>query len=684
MPKAERAPAFGICADMTYNKAQQEAAIILYSKISYETGYDDDALRQLYNLVNTFPHSKYKDAANTLISGLLIKTNQYDVALKHLEKVVRKDEEYWQVYQKANYGFAVQEFNNGDLVSALSHFNLSLEHPVNADYENAALFWKGEIAYSQHRYTDVITYSQDFISRMGGKASQVQISPLATVQHAYLNMGYAAMQTHNYSAAQNYFNRAGEEQTNDSYSGMVAVLREADAVFMQKNYPRAIALYDRIIAMDTADADYARYQKSILLGLQGKNNEKVALLQALAYSNPPSAYANHARYEIAVTCIEMDKYSQALTFLKQLTDPLSDKSFAPGAWMKTGFIYQQTNENDKAIDAYKHVVIDYPGADERLPALDALKSLYIQSNRPAAYTALLKEYGLPSADSSSIDSTYYAAAEAQFANGKWEDALQAFTNYLTEYPNGIFAAKAHYYRAESNFQLKKYQEARDDYDNILSGQWNEFFENSARHAAAIALATKDYVAAYGYYTQLRENASNEQTKEIAYSGLIESGFNSDKFTETVLYADSLLTRHGLPDEVINNALYFKGKSLQHFDSSDAAIMIFRRLSGNKNGDIAAESRYRIAEVLYTQGKIKDAEDAANETIHLSAGYDYWIVKSYLLLADIMTREKDYFNAKATLQSIIKHTKIEDLKDEAAKKLEEVKKVEKPHSKLDEE
>ncbi len=82
--------------------------------------------------------------------------------------------------------------------------------------------------------------------------------------------------------------------------------------------------------------------------------------------------------------------------------------------------------------------------------------------------------------------------------------------------------------------------------------------------------------------------------------------------------------------------------------------------------------------------VKEAEAAANETIKLSAGYDKWIVKSFLLLSDILVKEKDYFNAKATLESIVKHTKIPELKQEAATKLDEVKKLEKSHSKLSEE
>ncbi len=676
--------AFGLCADMTYNKGQQEAAMILYARISYETGYNDDALRQLNTLIKSFPSSQYKDEANTLLSGLLVKTNNYDEALRHLQEVSRKEDDYWQVYQKANFGYAVEEFRKGDKESALKYFSQSLEHPVNAEYTNAAYFWKGEIAYHQRRYNEAISFSEEFINKMGRKKSVSHISPLATVQHAYLNMGYAAMELQNFHAAQEYFGKA-QEQSSDAYSGKVALVREADAVFMQKNYAKAIGLYEKIIAEDDADADYARYQKSILLGLLGKQSEKIALLQSLVSKRPPSAYANFARYEIALAFLEADKYPQALTYLRALTDSIRDKSFAPKAWMKRGFIYQQTDDVPQAIEAYKQVVVNYPASEDRLPALEALKSLYIQSNQPGAYAKLLKDNNLPSAESSSIDSTYYAAAETQYANGKVESARDAFSSYLKTYPNGIFAVKAYYYRAECYFQLKNFKDAKADYKEILDGPWNEFSENSARRSAIIAYDEKDFATAFDHYRQLGENTTDNQMKELAFNGMVKSGFYAAKYKEVALYADSLVAMQGVSAETANDALYFKARSIQRFDSvSDEAIDIYKQLSGNKNGDIAAESRYHIAEILYIQGKLKDAEEAANRSIKASSGYDYWIARSYLLLTDILVKQKDYFNAKALLQSMVKHTKITEVKQEATRKLEEVKKLEKKQSKLSEE
>ncbi len=673
--------AYGICADMSFNEAQQEASMILYAKISYETGYTDDALRTLSALLSAFPRTHYKDEANTMMSGLLIKTNNFSGALARLKEVSKKDADYKQVYQKATYGYAVQLYRDGKTDSAYHFMTLSAANPANPDYEVAAIFWKGELAYRLKQYNDVVTFSQDFINKRGNKNTVEQISPQATLQHAYLNMGYASMETQNYIGAQNYFGQAQQAGGKDAHSGVVAALKEADAVFLQRNYSRAVTLYDKVIKTDSLNADYAAYQKSILLGLLGRSEEKLNVLSAIMYKDPPSPYLGYARYETAITLIETDKYSEALPFLQKLTDLSGDRSLASKAWMKTGFINQQLNETNKAIDAYKHVVTDYPASEERLPALEALKNLYIQLNQPSAYLAMLKDNRLPSADSSSMDSTYYASAETQFASGKWDVAKQAFTNYLQQFPNGVFAIKAHYYRAESNYQLKMYKEAREDYNITLSGAWNDFVENSARRAAAIAYEEKNYSAAYDFYLKLLNNTTGVVTRELAYDGLMRSGYNSGKFAEAGRYADTLLVFPGASAESINNALYFKAKTLQRIDSNDAATKIYKQLSGNKNGDIAAESRYHIAEILFKQNKLKEAETAANESIKQNAGYAEWVGKSCILLADILVKQDDYFNAKAFLESIVKHTKNADLKKDAAKKLEEVKKLEKRHSKL---
>jgi tetratricopeptide (TPR) repeat protein len=676
--------AFGICADMNYNRGLQEAAMILYARLSYETGNSDEALRQLKVLNDSFPNSRYRDEAQTLTSGLFLKTNKYEEALDHLQQVKDKDKNYWAVYQRATYGYGVQQFRKGELDKADMYFDMSLKNPINSEYERAAYFWRGEVAYHQAKYNDAINYSQNFISRIGDIGIIERLSPQATVQHAYLNMGYSAKELGNFVAAQDYFNQAQLSRSDDKHASSVALLQEADAVFLQKNYTKAIGLYEKIIGSGGEDVDYAKFQKAILLGLLNKNTEKIALLQTLTRAKPASMYAGNARYEIAITYMEMDQYRQALTALKQITDSANDLSLMPKAWMKTGFIQQQLNDNNKAIEAYKRVVVGYPGAEERFAAMEALKGLYIQTNQPAQYSNLLRESNLTSADSSILDSTYYSAAENQFAAEKWLDSRMAFTNYLRQYPNGIFVVKAHYYLGETFYRLKKYPEAQTEYNSVLTAPWNDFSESSARRAAYIAMELRDYESAYAYYTTLRNHNTDDHATEMIYRGLMKSGYNYGKFSEAGAYADSLMALSSISVDGANEAKFYKARSLQIAGKDEEAIEAYKTLTGTKNGEVAAESRYRIGEILFKQDKLKDAEAAASETIKLSAGYDNWVGKAYMLLADVLVKQKDFFNAKALLQSIVKNTKIQELKIEAAKKLEDVKTAEKGKSKLSEE
>jgi len=81
-------------------------------------------------------------------------------------------------------------------------------------------------------------------------------------------------------------------------------------------------------------------------------------------------------------------------------------------------------------------------------------------------------------------------------------------------------------------------------------------------------------------------------------------------------------------------------------------------------EFAAEAQYRIGEILLQQHKYPEAEKAGFEVINKSGSYDWWVTKAYILLGDIYFKQKDYFNAKATFQSVFDNTLNAELKAEA--------------------
>jgi TolA-binding protein len=356
---------------------------------------------------------------------------------------------------------------------------------------------------------------------------------------------------------------------------------------------------------------------------------------------------------------------------------------APKALMKIGFAQQQAGFVEKSIESYRTIVQEYPASEERPAALDALKNLYIQSGNPEQYAQLLKEHNLGGAEENVLDSAYYATAEAQYAANNWAKARTLLGEYLQKYPNGVFVNKANYYKAESHYHLKEYKEALGGYDFVLNNSWSNFSENSDRRAATIAYQQNDMQAAKKYYGELRNMAMGKDNLQVAYNGLMMSSHGLNEYDIATAYADTLLSMTDAERSITDNALLIKARSLSKSGKNEDALPVFRQLEGAGDASIAAEARYSIAAIYFQQNMLKEAEAAANNTIKLSGGNEQWIVRSYILLAEILAKQKDYFNAKATLQSIIKNCKIPELKNEAAEKLKEIKQLETKKSKLSE-
>ena len=124
-----------------------------------------------------------------------------------------------------------------------------------------------------------------------------------------------------------------------------------------------------------------------------------------------------------------------------------------------------------------------------------------------------------------------------------------------------------------------------------------------------------------------------------------------------------------------------GKSHSINKQHDQAIANFKTVVQLNKAALAAEARYDIEDCWFELNKLGDAEKAAFEVINKSGSYDYWVTKAYILLGDVYFKQKDYFNAKATFQSVVDNTIEPTLKSEAQTKLAQVTEEESKSSKV---
>lgn len=165
-------------------------------------------------------------------------------------------------------------------------------------------------------------------------------------------------------------------------------------------------------------------------------------------------------------------------------------------------------------------------------------------------------------------------------------------------------------------------------------------------------------------------------------GLLRSQYQQQKWAEASENAKELVAQKGssADDKALSNMTI--GKSAQIRGEYDVAISSFKSVVDVNKAALAAEARYEIANSWFLLSRWADAEKAAFEVINKSGSYDWWVTKSYILLGDIYLKQKDYFNAKATFQSIVENSLNAELKAEAQRKLEQVIAEEGKNSKVE--
>jgi TolA-binding protein len=406
----------------------------------------------------------------------------------------------------------------------------------------------------------------------------------------------------------------------------------------------------------------------MIAGAQNKPTDKINTLRSIESLYPSSNLVGAANMEIADTYLADEKFRESLPYLSKVMNGKMDESLKPQAYLKAGLAHYNLGNNNEALSIFKTLLKRYPQSAESEDAIDNVRSIYVEMGKPEAYVSFMKEAGRK-VESNVADSLTYVAAELQLSEGKKTEALVSLKNYLQQYPDGIYALDANYYVGELLRENKQLQESVKYYDKVAAVAPNKYSERVLVFLSRMHYFDfKDYPNASKYYGQLKAFATTNENRLEAMRGLVRSQYYQGDFVNAVTNAKDLLQQGsaGSDDKVFANMVL--GKQARQDNNCGEAIAYFRAVSNLSKAEFGAEARYQIAQCLFDQNKMGEAEKAAFEVIQKSGSYEYWVTKSYLLLGDIYLQQKDYFNAKATYKSVAENATIPELKKEAEAKL----------------
>lgn len=672
--KANARNAFLFCASNSSYPAQKEISQFHYGKLSYELGYPDVALTSLRSFLAEYPQSTYTAEAKELLLHVLANTSNYKDALALMDSVQNPSANARALHARILYGRATELINDGMLQNANELLDQAMKLPGNTALLPYINFWKGEIAYRSNRLDEAIPY---FFAYLKTPVSQDEVNPA----NAKYTLGYCYLKKENYNEAQSFFGQvAGTARINASSLEQDAYIRNADCYYMNRDYGKAVAMYNKVLDYSWPSADYATYQKAMVAGVNS-SAEKISLLNNLVRKYPGSDLVPDANMEIANTYLSDENFQQSLTYLKNVLNSTGNDALKPRAYLRSGIAYYNLQNNKEALNQYNQLLKLYPNSVEAQEALENAKAIYVAEGRSSEYVNFAKSMGV-SISASQEDQLAYQEAEVQFNNGNFPVAQQRFEDYLKKFPDGKYSLEANYYKSEMYASQKNWTKAVTGYETVGDKAPNKFAEKSLLQAARLNFFyIKDYGKAEAYYAKLKDFASSQENKLEAMRGLLRSQYELQHWSNAGDNAKELLSQKGIgsDDKIIGNMII--GKSYLVDGKCDQALPYFKSVVSLSRATYGAEAQYQIAECQFNQNRLKDAEKSAFEVIHKSGSYEYWVTKSYLLLGDIYLKEKDYFNAKATFQSLVENAKIEELRVQAEQKLDQVKQEEAQHSKI---
>ncbi len=436
--------------------------------------------------------------------------------------------------------------------------------------------------------------------------------------------------------------------------------RIADCYYITTEYQMAITYYDKVIDQSLLDADYAMFQKGFSLGLINNNRQKVDVLTSLTRKYPSSQYVPNAIFERGRAYLVLEDYKNGEADFNTVISTYPASLYAPRAIVQLGLLYYKLGENDKAIEQFKKVIEKYKSTPEARYAMTGLKNAYVDNNDVDAYFSYVKTIdGYENVDMSEKDSLLYASGENLYIAAKYDKAKTAFESYLTEFPNGSFRQNAQFYLAECLRTAGNKDEALKLYTEVASDPNSQFLEQTLIYCAALLYEKEEYESALDYSERLEKIASDGGNKIIALKGELRSAYQAGDAQKAIIAAGKINSLGNIPEELSREATFINAKANYSLNNFDEALKDFRKVAKEVTSVEGAESKYRVAELLFKKEQINESEKVVTEFIDQNTPHQYWMARMFLLLSDISVKKGDTLQARATLQSLKEYYTIDN-------------------------
>lgn len=648
--------AFQNASNLNFDPKIREDALFQYAKITYELDYSpfNEAIKAFDRYISEYPNSEKNDVAYDYLVKVFMTTRNYKDALISLDKIKVKSPSIKKAYQRVALNRGIEYFRDLKFDNAIQLFNKSLEYGEQSnDLRALAYYWRGEANYRLGKGDEALADYRKFQSVPGA----VKLKEYAVSNY---NMGYTMFNRDQYREAIPFFVKYTAGKMDGSSQLLTdAYNRLGDCYFSESRYSEAIDNYEKAYVAGSTDADYALFQKAFCHGLMNDNQLKISELASLQSQFPESNYNDDALFETGKSYERLQDDNNAVANYKALISRYPASPFIPKALVQLGLIAYNRSEYDASEAYYKQVTEKYPNSPEARGALAGIRNNAVETNRVSEYIDYTKKLGQSATPSENDrDSLTYFAAEKLYM-AKDPRAKAELGKYIENFPSGHFVLNVHFYKAESEFRDNEPEAALVSYDYILAQPDNIFTENALIRASELAYQAGDFRKSLGYYERLESVSNNNNNKLLSLAGRLRCHYELKEYETVAKIGWKIRSMEKIPAELDREASYKSAKAYVELNDPAKALPLWRKLSADTKSLEGAEAKYRLCEYYFMNNKLKEAEKEVMDFIEKNTAHQYWLAKSFILLAHVYENQNDLFQAVNTLKSIIENYEIDN-------------------------
>ncbi|WP_299430035.1 tetratricopeptide repeat protein [uncultured Maribacter sp.] len=663
--KQEALNAFRNASQMDFSLEIQKDAYLNYARLSYEVGNAYEPVPQVItNYLKQYPNDAHTEEMQELLVDSYITSKNFSGAMELLEK--NKNYASKTTYQKVAFYRGVELFVDGNYGNASEVFSKSLASAEDASFKARASYWKAESDYLLNNFDAALAGFTAF--KQSPNASLLEEN-----KDVDYNLAYTYFKKKEYVNAVSYFDSFTKQGTTDTQKLNDAYLRLGDSYFVTRKYWPAIETYNKSLALNGLEKDYAAYQKAMSYGFVDRKAKKIDGLNSFVSTYSKSTLRDDALFELGNTYIAEGQESKGLNAYNRLVTDFRGSSLVPQALMRQGLVHYNASRNEQALDKFKTVVRDFPKTQEAIQAVATAKLVYVDLGKVNEYAAWVKDLDFVEVTDAELDNASYESADKQNLEGNKDAAIKGYVNYIKQFPNGLHSIPANFNLAQLYFGKGQKEKALPYYQYVADTGTSEYSEQALTRVCEVYIADKNYSKALPYLKRLETVANIQQNRTFAQSNLMKGYYQKKDYSNTISYAEKVLATASIDDRIKSDAQIMIARSAIKTNDASRAKEAYTKVLRIASGETAAEALYYDAYFKYQDNNYEDSNIAVQKLAKDYSSYKEWGGKGLVIMAKNFYALNDAYQATYILESVITNfSQYPDLVAEAKGELSIIK------------